>query len=37
MGYFEVRYDSSFVNYNRKLFIRLPTEVTNVQCPVTLK
>ena len=25
MGYFQVRYDSRVVNYNRKLFIRLAT------------
>ena len=25
MGYFEVRYDSRVVNYDRKLFIRLAT------------
>ena len=26
MGYFEVKYDSRVVNYDRKLFIRLVTE-----------
>ena len=27
MGYFQVRYDSRVVNYERKLFIRLTTEL----------
>ena len=27
MGYFQVRYDSRVVNYDRKLFIRLATEI----------
>ena len=27
MGYFQVRYDSRVVNYERKMFIRLATDV----------
>ena len=28
MGYFQVRYNSRVVNYERKLFIRMATDVT---------
>ena len=32
MGYFQVRYNSRVINYNRKLFIRLATEVYGNVC-----
>ena len=31
MGYFQVRYDSKVINYDRRGFIRLATEVKTVQ------
>ena len=34
MGYFQVRYDSRVVNYDRKLFIRFATgSNTKLLCP----
>ena len=37
MGYFQVRYDSSVVNYNRRGFIRLATGTSKSQTCVMLQ
>ena len=37
MGYFPVRYDSRVVIYDRKMFIRLATDVFNILVFSTIK
>ena len=32
MGYFQVRYDSRVVNYDRKVFLRLATDFLRKEC-----
>ena len=36
MGYFQVRYDSRVVNYDRRGFIRLATGTKNKKCIYTI-